>query len=252
MSTTEGKQWSYHFTGRVHPERTYVTLDGLAFNMTVPDWGWHGNITLSILHGQLSMNFVGDVEIRDLISLKNVAQSYAQNLVDTLGYTWGRAYSVEITAVLPSHGRHLVFGVGDAVLENAVADRPLSIEEVLKLAASNRWLRRALGELRRAISEPVDTGFHCQRAIEAVRRHFQAEKDEKFGWQAMREALNLSEATLKILNEYGDPQRHADIIPMTYDMRTRDMSLAWKVVDRFVVWLQGGEETLAIDLFPLL
>jgi hypothetical protein len=252
MSESKETLWSYHFTGRVHPERTYVTLDGLSFRVEVPPLGLIGNLTLSILEGQLSINISCGSEIQDLSSLRNVAQSFAQNLVDVLGYTWGRAYEVEITAVLPSNGRHLVFGVGDAVLENAVVDRPLPIEDLLPLSASNIWLRRALGELRRSISEPDDTGFHCQRAIESLRRHFQEEKSEKHGWQAMRRALNLSEETLKILNEFGDPQRHGDVILMTYDMRTRDMSLAWKVVDRFVVLLHRAEKGLPMDEFPVL
>ena len=252
MTETEETPWSYHFTGRVHPERTYLSLSGLSFQVKIPSLGLNGNLTLSILEGQLSINIACEDEIQDLFSLRNVARTFAQNLVDVLGYTWGRAYEVEITAVLPSNGKHLVFGVGDAVLENAVADRPLPIEVLLELSASNIWLRRALGELRRSISEPDDTGFHCQRAIESIRRHFQEEKNEKHGWQTMRAALNLSEETLRILNEFGDPQRHGDVILMTYDMRTRDMSLAWKVVDRFVVLLNSEKKSLPKDEFPIL
>jgi hypothetical protein len=256
MATTDhddDARWSYHFVGRVTPERASVTLDGLgAITLTIPQEGWTGTVTVSVICSQLSLIFTGDVEISDMATLKNIAQEFAQSLVDTLGYAWGRGYVVEITAVSTSHGQHTVFGVGFPVLENAQAERPLPVEQVLLLTIGNQWLRRALGELRGAIREPSDTGFHCQKGVEAVRHHFQGDSDPGAGWTAMRDALNLSMDTLKILNEFGDRQRHADMPPMSDAERARDMTLAWKVVDRFVLLLHREVGNLPVDEFPML
>jgi hypothetical protein len=253
-ATDDGEaRWSYHFVGRVSPERACVTLDGLgALTLSIPQHGWTGTVTVSVICSQLSLIFAGDVEISDMATLKNMAQEFAQNLIDTLGYAWGCGYQVEITAVSTSLGQHAVFGVSVPVLENAKAERPLAVEQVLPLTLRYPWLRRALGELRGAIREPSDTGFHCQRGVEAVRRHFQGDGHVGEGWMAMREALNLSVDTLKTLNEFGDRQRHADMPPMSDAERARDMTLAWRVVDRFVLLLHREVDNLSVEEFPLL
>jgi hypothetical protein len=255
MATTDhdDARWSYHFVGRVSPERASVTLDGLgAITLTIPQEGWTGTVTVSVICSQLSLIFAGDVEISDMPTLKNIAQEFAQNLVDTLGYVWGCGYEVEITAVSTSRGQHHVFGVNVPILENAKAERPLSAQQVLPLTLRYPWLRRALGELRGAIREPSDTGFHCQRGVEAIRRHFQGDGSVGVGWTAMHDALNLSMETLKILNEFGDRQRHGDMPPMSDAERERDMTLAWKVVDRFVVLLHRSVGNLPVDEFPVI
>ena len=45
-----------------------------------------------------------------------------------------------------------------------------------------------------------------------------------------REALNVSEKTLKPLKEFGEPQRYSAITPMTYAECSREMQIAWRVV----------------------
>jgi hypothetical protein len=244
---------SYHFTGKVLPERTYVTLViERPVSVSIPSMPWVTTVAVSIVCAQISLIFASRAEVTDIWTLKNVAQSIAQDLVDALGYTGGRGYGVEITAVSDATGRHLVFGVGVPVLEDNQKDRPLPSEAVVLLAISHPWLSRALGDLRGAITEPADTGFHCMRAVESVRQHFQGDLKPGEAWPAMRSALNFREETLKTLNDFGTPQRHGQTPPMTDADRARDMTLAWKVVDRFVVLLHRSCDQLPTEEFPFL
>jgi hypothetical protein len=88
--------------------------------------------------------------------------------------------------------------------------------------------------------------------VEAVRHHFQGDGNVGVGWTAMRDALNLSMETLKILNEFGDRQRHGDMPSMSDAERARDMTLAWRVVDRFVLLLHREVGKLPVAEFPVI
>jgi hypothetical protein len=219
--------------------------------ISMPVLNWEGLVHVSISVAQISIIFRGK-EITDIMTFKNHAQSIAQDLVDALGYSWGRGYAVEITSLTDPLGRHYVFGVGVPVIEDNPKDRPVTPLTAVELALSNPWLRRAFADLRGAIREPSDTGFYCMRAAESIRQHFKALTQAGNGWDELRSALNIRESTLKSLREFGTPQRHGEIAVMSDAERARDMSLAWKVVDRFVALLDRSLTTLPAVEFPLL
>lgn len=206
---------------------------------------------VSVQFAQVSVFFEGPL-IEDLETLKNAALGFTQTMLDAAGYQRGHHYLVEITTLRDSEERELVYGVGLGVME-ATAEERLSMGSlVMDLAVTNPALGHALGDLREAMRQPRHTGFHCQRVSEAIRQHFQTDRGDKEAWAAMREALNISETRLKSLSEFGTPQRHAEIVPMTGGERVRDLTLAWALIDRFVLYLSSGEEALARDKFPLL
>lgn len=238
--------FSYHFTGRVHPERAWVTVVLTPIETNVPVLSWKGAIEVSIERSQISIIFRGAMQVSDTDTLKNLAESLASNAVNSVGYSWGRGYSVEITAMNDGRGQNRVFGIGVPVLEENTDERPLEPGDVVTLAFGSPPLSRALGDLRDAIRKPDDTGFYAMRAVESVRQHFGK------SWPAMRAALNLREETLKALGDYGTPQRHGEIAAMSDSERARSLHLAWKVVDRFCVLLHEGVEELSEREFPLL
>ena len=254
ISTEKDKptQKSYLFSGRVHPESQGVWLDPTRIGTNLPSLNWAGEITVAIHFGHLWMIYSGNSVIEDIPSLKNSAQSYAQSLVDSIGYSHGQAFTVQIPSLLTPDGQMIFFADGDLILEETAKDRTLLVPEIIKLMLENFRLRRALNELRKTISEPDDTAFHCQRAVESVRKHFQENQSDKEGWIRLRTALNVSEEALKSLKEFSDPQRHADIPHVTYELRARDMTVAWAVVTRFMQLLHQRVERLPIAEFPII
>jgi hypothetical protein len=242
----------YHFTGVVFPERAPLTfLFGEEVELHHAASGWKGNVRVSVIASQISVIARSEADL-DIYTLKNLLQETCRGLVDGIGYVAGRGYEVELTAATDVDGGHVVFGIGVPVLEEAQSERPVSPERVLELTLAYPWLRRALGELRRAIREPGDTGFHCYRAVESVRQHFRVSGDTgaSASWERMREALNLSEGWIMQLKMFADAQRHGES-PYASDLeRAADMTRAWRVVDRFVVLLAEGLERLEDNRFP--
>ena len=253
MHTEPGSQIeTYHFSGLVHPERTWLTLQNLQFELDLPVLSWQGSISFSLQFGQLSITCSSPQKIEDIASYKNFLESFAQNLVNILGFAWGRAYRVEIVSVVTVDGNFIVFGIEDPTISGGSDKRNELITPAINASINNPWLRRAMSELRFSISEPDDTGFHCQCAVEAMRHHFQGVGNDLQGWKIMRTSLRISEHTLRILSEFGNPQRHGASSLMSYEMRARDMSITWEITERFICLLDSGELTLKSDDYPLL
>jgi hypothetical protein len=240
---------AYTFTGRVHPER--APLDLVLGPLPLADGG---SLRLSIYASQVAVIVETGPETPDIYTLRNDVRDLTASLIDALGYTTGRAYDIELTAVTTDGGAHEVFGIEVPALAASVSERPVEVEHVLLLALSSPWLRRALGELRRAIQAPSDTGFHCFRAVEAVRQHFRAADDSNadLSWQRMRAALNLSRDWLRPLEAYAVPQRHGEVVGMSDAERGDAMTRAWNTVDRFVVLLSENLTALPPERFPKL
>jgi hypothetical protein len=240
-----------HFTGRVVPERADVTLRLGPLQIEHGATGMRGIWHISIVSSQLAVTTQLDADPVDLATLRNVVQDTVASLVDCLGYSWGYAYDVEVSAVTDETGGHIVFGVGFPPIAEARDERPLSPEETLQIALQSPWLRRALGELRRALRYPGDSGFHSYRAVEAVRQHFVAlGSEEDRGWPALREALNVSRGSLEPLQTYAEAQRHGEYPYVSGADREDLMEIAWRVVDRFIVLLHRGLDAVPSEEFP--
>lgn len=244
----------YCFTGRVLPERTAVTTAGpLSLEVDIPGLSWIGKATISVVAAQISVVLTGS-EVHDLATLKNAALGLSQSLLDALGYRYGRSYTSEITALHTPAGGHIVFGVQLEAIEATTDLRPSTDARVIELSFKHPQLCVALADLREAIRQPRSTAFHCMRAVEAIRQHFKEPEDRGDGesWERLRESLRLSRATTSSFGRYGGDQRHGAMTDMSGSERVACMTDAWAVVDRFVLYLDAGGQTLDEGVHALL
>ena len=104
----------------------------------------------------------------------------------------------------------------------------------------------ALHDLAQAIEYPRRTFEYCRMAIEVIRRHFDPanvkdhRKRQSAGEAAMCEALKVTRGALISLDSVAARSRHGDlVVAMKWEQRKRAMELAWELVARFEVHLQG-------------
>lgn len=148
-------------------------------------------------------------------------------------------------------GEYQVFGVDHGAISPTEQQRVLPMDKrLLAVVLGSLPLGRAMSDLRSAILEPRDTAFHCQRAIESLRHHFAGERREQ--WESLREALNVTEETLRSVEDAGQAQRHGEVAEMSAADRDAAVLLAWTVIDRFVAYLDNDETPLAKTEFPAL
>jgi len=210
---------------------------------------------LSIRGSQVSVVVQSENVNNDLASLRNYVRQCVRSAVDMLNYIWGQGFDVQLTSVVNLNGEHIVFNVEIPELSTAQAERPLTVEQLWKLVCESQYLRRALGDLRESVQQSEDTGFFCFRAVESIRQYFWQEKDgenKKPSWERLRNELRIDKSWIDALKPFADKQRHGSTDFMSAQDRTSAMQHAWKVVDRFCVYLYRGSVTLPENEFELL
>lgn len=215
---------------------------------------WTCEVRLSIGASQVAVILSSEDEVEDLASLRNAATNLVEDVSGLFAYTSGHAYSVEITNLTTHDHDHVVFGVTHPVIETLEEERHLDLDgRLVELALQNSHLARAIGDLRRSILEKRDTGFHCYRAVESLRHHFQQVSGARdAAWRALRTALVVERATLDRLKGYGDPQRHGEVGPSASDEREDAIRITWRLINRFIAYLDGDEVPLSSAQYPLI
>lgn len=261
--------FTYIFTGTVLPERANVHIliprdRPLSCIIDLPGGEvMQFDASITIGASQVSVVIKSELEIADLATLKNHVESFVGSVVDAFGYLEGRGYDVEIKSLVGQQDGEpwasmpiwTVFGVEIAGLQEAKSERPLTFDEIMPLmfntpvqGGSNSnvpvQLRRALADLREAILSPHDTGLYCFRAMESIRQCFvlaeDSDDDHKISWIRMGDALRIDESWSRDLARVSTQQRHGIGEFMSGAERLAAMQRAWKVIDRFLVYTNGG------------
>lgn len=251
-------EYRYVLHGRVIPERVDFNLSTVPVTITEANYGFKLKVFLSILKSQISVYITSDKKVSDFETLRNIILEFIHGHTDSFGYLHGLAYDVEITSISGDQNEpYLIYGVQINEIEKDYNNRPINdLNKILPLmAGDNRHLRYIFSDLRRAIKYPNDTGVHCYRAIETIRQFFldgdPHDKDaRKQSWEKLRNSLNVTEDYLKSVEKYSLSARHGRPILMTGLKRVEIMKQTWKVVDRFLVYLDGNQKSLDKTAYP--
>ncbi len=108
------------FTGRIYPERTYVTLKtegpGDVLHLEIGlDSGARLPMRVVIDSSQVIVAMAAPEPLVDLLTLKNSVQSVVSSLADVVGWQKGCGYLAEVTSYASSDSQG-VFGVQIPVL----------------------------------------------------------------------------------------------------------------------------------------
>ena len=265
--------FTYTFSGRVHPERAYVTLGpipGCRIETRLVDAVLAIDAHILINNAQILVVAICQEKIEDLETLRNTVESAVRGTVDAFGYTEGRGYDVEISSAISSTGEQwAVFGVEVAAIQSTKGERPVSFSELYALltnptqsqdeSASFRLmqLRIALGDLREAIRSPNLTAFFCYRAIESLRQCYldpeqrDNEAARRDSWQRMSNELSISKSWISQIQEASTLERHGSLKAMTGKQRVDLMSHTWKVVDRFIMSAKKNFQPLSEEILSV-
>lgn len=241
---------TYVFSGELSPKHG-VSPD---FSLSTPpmlikagDAALCFEVTVSISRSQVSAKVKNLDGNADLLTLRNYVRDAVMSAVDMLNYLWGQGNDVEITSVVKPNGERIDFNAGIQELHEAQFERPLTLEQLWQVVLKSQNLRRALENLREAIRSSGNTGFFCYRAVESIRQHFWKEEDgkeSKKSWERLRKTLCIDKNWIDALKLFADEQRHGRVPYMSEEDRVSAMQHAWKVVDRFCVYLHRGSSQL--------
>ena len=265
--------FSYTFTGRVLPERTYVSFQRDDVSLTPLEnevkHTFHSgdDIRVAKLHvrtvinnAQIIVNVGSEIEV-NLEALRDIVETVAKSYVDAYGYLEGRGHHIEMTSAIDSTGtKWQVFGVQEPAIQATRGDRPdpgIAFGALFGKAEHNeqyraRQLRRALSDLQAAITTPDDTAFFCYRAIECLRHCYEdsssaetSDQERKSAWGRMRRALCFERSWIEDIERLSKEQRHGSQLSMPHEVRQMVMQRTWKIVDRYIMSANAGFEPLS-------
>ncbi len=234
-------------SGRVIPERTWVTLNRVPYRFEIVWDEQSFNALVVVSYAQVMVSLHSEKPITIDKTLHNRVTTFIRMLIDTYGYVEGRGLDVEITSIIdPDSGSYKVPSVQIDSLRRSESGREYNYDTLFKLLfaggltqTKQTQCRRALADLREAILSHDDTGLYCYRAVESIRQCYLDPKDrddDSPSWERMRNSLRIARPWLDDLKKnYRNPLAHGKEVGMSGEEREQAMHRAWKVMDRFFV-----------------
>jgi hypothetical protein len=235
-------------TGRVLPERCDVSV-APTFSQGV---GAGGRFTLRLQVTRSHFAAVCMIEKVDpsVFEIADVVRSALAFPLDYIAFLNRGAYDVVLDLCIDNEtGQVSPIPIAEPTFEGLCFDPNLGNSNVSIpwAAAAVFQLPTALHDLTGAVRYPRRTFEQCWMAVEAVRRHFDPpsikghEPRWRDGRRAMCAALKIAPASLVSLDRVAARSRHGElVISINWEMRKRALELAWEIVARFAIHLEGG------------
>lgn len=244
--------YKYQFIGTIYPA-DLVKFDDVVFNSENLQVQENG-VPIKSIKAEINKDSIRvTVESEhnfdsDLETLRNSIQYFCRGLVNASNYYFSTAIDVEIQFGGNTSGQ--LYSFSPRLRFMSYGDRPLNPLRITELSAQNPLLQRAIGQAIDAVRNPIDTGFHCFRAIEAIRQSFRDPsmeddgKAKKDSWIAMGNALRIDRGYYAILKDNADITRHGGLKDVSgTDIKTM-LEKAWKIIDRYLLFIDGSKKDL--------
>lgn len=252
----------YHFIGRVHPERAWLTVSE-RLSVTHQIKGWNatesGEIKASIQIDHAQLHVVIEeppawvVPNDDDATLKTLAEQIAREAVDAACFTHASGFDVEIVCGWKEGKMAKTYGIEIREVFALAAQSPVKFQMLFDECVRTPALARALGDFREAIRSPSDTAFCCERALESLARYFSDEAQaNKADWCRMGTVLQTEKSVKDEISKHANEPRHGGAEPVSPADRVRWLVMTFQVIERFVIYRRAGDNPLDVVSWPLL
>jgi len=249
--------FKYILTGKVLPERVNFQLSSRTIVIDVPEFDFNFGLILSIAKSQIMVQIISENQVQDYETLRNIVVDVVRLHVDIDGYIQGHGYDIEITSIAGENNiPHIIFGIQIDEIEKDSVNRPIqNIDEIVSKFGKPEYnfLRLSLIDLQLSIKFPKDTGVFCYRAIESIMQYFNegdnTRKSRKQAWMKFDSNLNVSREWVDFVRKFALDPRHGRPKSISGSERIEVMKHTWKIVDRFILYLDKNE-SLDNNEFP--
>jgi hypothetical protein len=244
-------KWSV--IGRILPERVPLTISIPEQTVNLTDFALSYRVKINIADSQLiaSVNIAkGKV---DPHTLRNCVESDVRAVTDLVGYLRGCSFGVDITSMISSDGECGILGINVPVLAEARKDQKMQIEDdLLTSVLSEQSAHLALADFREAMRNPVETGFFCYRAIEAMMQSLKNNltDNDDAAWKELRTRLRVERSAIDRVKKHSDYPRHGKPFSISDADRETVFLATNKILERFFEYLRRGKVPLPETEFP--
>jgi hypothetical protein len=247
----------FTFYGKVNPERVPITfpspISGEAQNPLLQA-SYKFRVAIHASQCVIDLD-VDDTDASDVFTLRNIAADAVATLTDLVGYRLGICFAVEIISYIRrDNDDWFVFGIDVPILAARRAGTANNIpRELLTAVLGNVPAMMVLADFRKAMSDPIGTGFHCYRALEAMMQSMKEADDEKdsVAWERLRGRLRMDRSAVDAIKAHADLPRHGRPSQTSDQQRAQLFELTDEIINRFLKYLVNGKSPLRDDVVIL-
>ena len=246
------------FFGRIYSTEQKVVDVHVVSNIALGDKGiqqGNANIVLKISAYDILLKVNADHEI-DFDTAFKTAEYVTENYLNSLTLFSGQSYEFIFSSAMLSSGNFLPIVKSMPSKSDRLEEIAIDIRNIFVL--DNTEIFRSLDELKNAINSFKDKGFHCFRAIEAIRRYFDRPKGgndlnlkkvwDKFNGDLLIDGIGST----TIVTNFALTQRHGGFASMNYENAVSVLNFTVKVIVRFAFYLKHGGVPLKSSEFEIL
>lgn len=156
-------------------------------------------------------------------------------------------FTVDLVSCTNNNGDWRIFGSDIPVLfEKKRGTLTELSSDLLTVVFSNLAVSVALADFREAMRLPMQTGFFCYRAVEAMMQTMKASPNDKDGpaWFKLRSDLRVDKSAIDYIKEHADWARHGKTGNISDSQRATIFVLADQIIGRYIDYLLGGGVSL--------
>jgi hypothetical protein len=232
--------WTFH--GRVLPDMPSLSFQ-LPSHRAENSLGFSYELSGAI-HNSKVIALVHQLGATDVLTLRNAVAGDIQSSVDLAGFFFGAGLDVDLISATADDGSWRFF---DAFIPALQKTGTLEIPGDLIIAAGGDIPAQiALADFREAMRVPVQTGFFCYRAIEAVMQSFKNKPNDSDGraWVTMRTDLRIDRAAIDRVKAHADWARHGRGGVVTDQNRLDLFQTTREVISRYLDYVLSGRHAL--------
>lgn len=234
----------YIFTGTVSPERAHFSLPNpVKVEVHHIDAEVEGSLSITIYANQITMIFDLTKVASNFHTLKNIAVDNASVIVDAFALEAFMAFDIDMRQVYSvNDGETYTFGINFPGL-SPIEGTSVEIGQHFSAVVESTYYMRALGDFRRAMSIPHDTGFLCYRAFEALVNDYRSRfviSDKKKAIEKLCNDLNIDQDCASFLRNLNKEVRHGHPVFISGDDRRRALIVAQATIKRFGRFITAG------------
>jgi hypothetical protein len=246
---------TWTFFARILPERVpltlHQTLQGTVVGAIIGEYTFR-----VLLHAsQAIVEMMLKRDDVDLLSLRNAVVQHIRTVTDLLGYLQGCCFDVEvISAVCKETNDMEVFGIDIPVLAQKRKDRELGKLEksLLNAVGGNVTAQMVLADFREAMRMPINTGFYCYRAIEAMMQSMKSAPSDldSPAWQLLRDRLRVNRSAIDQVKQHADFPRHGKVSEISDAERAKVFNITDEIIERYLQYVERECKPLRQEEFP--
>lgn len=236
---------NWYFSGRVLPSLPLVSI-AIPLRQAVSHLGFSYELQGTIYHSIVTASVL-QLDAVDMPSLRNSIALDIQSSVDLASFFVGAGMTVELVTARSDSGDWHVF---DAFIPALKRDGQVPIPlEVVDVVAHDIPAQMALADFREAMRVPIQTGFFCYRAVEAIMQSIRIPgQSDPRAWEEMRTALRVERSAIDRIQRHASWARHGRTGVVTDADRVMLFRSTSKIIRRYIDYVLGGRRPFAADV----